>query len=86
MFWFKKRALYITNFVKLWLIGNRTSCRPIRSVVILEFKILLITRIIRDRIGLRSDLLPLLIIIIEIHTADDIKAVLFSGSGQQQVA
>ena len=80
MFWFKKRALYITNFVKLCLIGNRTSCRPIRSVVILVFKTLLITRIVRDRIGLHSDLLPLLIIIIEIHTADDIKAVLFSGS------
>ena len=81
MFCFKKRALYITNFVKLWLIGNRTSCRPIRSVVILVFKILLITRIIRDRIGLHSVLLPLVIIIIEIITADDIKAVFFSGSG-----
>ena len=80
-FGLKKRALYIKNFVKLWLIGNRTSCRPIRSVIILVFKILLITRIIRDRIGLHSVLLPLVIIIIEILTADDIKAVFFSGSG-----
>ena len=55
-----------------WLIGNRTSCRPIRSVIILVIKqiglplrgrpILLITRMITDRIGLHSVLLPLLII------------------------
>ena len=55
----------------LWLIGNRTSCRPIRSVIILVIKqiglplrgrpILLITRMITDRIGLHSVLLPLLI-------------------------
>ena len=60
--------------LKLWLIGNRTSCRPIRSVIILVIKqiglplrgrpILLITRMITDRIGLHSVLLPLLIIII----------------------
>ena len=57
--------------LKLWLIGNRTSCRPFRSVIILVIKqiglpqrvrpILLITRIITDRIGLHSVLLPLLI-------------------------
>ena len=57
--------------LKLWLIGNRTSCRPIRSVIILVIKqiglslrgrpILLITRMITDRIGLHSVLLPLLI-------------------------
>ena len=44
--------------LKLWLIGNRTSCRPIRSVIILVIKqiglplrgrpILLITRMITD--------------------------------------
>ena len=55
----------------LWLIGNRTSCRPIQSVIILVSKqiglplrgcpILLITRMITDRIGLHSVLLPLLI-------------------------
>ena len=55
--------------LKLWLIGNRTSCRPIRSVIILEIKqiglplhgrpILLITCMITDRIGLQSVLLPL---------------------------
>ena len=57
--------------LKLWLIGNRTSCRPIRSVIILAIKqiglplhgrpILLITRMITDRTGLHSVLLPLLI-------------------------
>ena len=60
--------------LKLWLIGNRTSCRPIRSVIILVIKqiglplrghpILLITRMITDRIELHSVLLPLLIITI----------------------
>ena len=49
--------------------GNRTSCRPIQSVIILTIKqiglplrgrpILLITRMITDRIGLHSVLLPL---------------------------
>ena len=68
-----KTALYITIFLKLRLIGNRTSCRPIRSVIILVIKqiglplrgrlILLITRMITDRIGLHSVLLPLLILI-----------------------
>ena len=63
--------------LKLWLIGNRTSCRPIRFVIILVIKqiglplrgrpILLITRMITDRIGLHSVLLPLLIIIIIIY-------------------
>ena len=42
----------------------RTSCRPIQSVIILVIKrgrpILLITRMITDRIGLHSVLLPLL--------------------------
>ena len=60
--------------LKLRLIGNRTSCHPIRSVIILVIKqiglslrgrpILLITSMITDRIGLHSVLLPLLIIII----------------------
>ena len=63
--------------LKLLLIGNRTSCRPIRFVIILVIKqiglplrgrpILLITRMITDRIGLHSVLLPLLIIIIIIY-------------------
>ena len=53
------------------LIGNRTSCCPIQSVIILVIKqiglplrghpILLITCMITDRIGLHSVLLPLLI-------------------------
>ena len=48
--------------LKLWLIGNRTSCRPIRPVIILVIKqiglplcgcpILLITYMITDQIGL----------------------------------
>ena len=56
--------------LKLWLIGNRTSCRPIQSVILLVMKqiglplrgrpILLITHMITDRIGLHSVLLPLL--------------------------
>ena len=55
----------------LWLIGDRTSCRQIRSVIILVIKqigppirvrpILLITRMNTDRIVLHSVLLPLLI-------------------------
>ena len=52
--------------------GNRTSCPPIRSVIILVIKqiglplrgrpILLITRMITDRIGGHEVLLPLLIV------------------------
>ena len=46
------------------------TCRPIRSIIILVIKqilrprILLITRMITDRIGLHSVLLPLLLLII----------------------
>ena len=53
------------------IIGNRSSCPPIWSVIILVIKqiglplrgrpILLITRMVTDRIGLHSVLLPLLI-------------------------
>ena len=53
-----------------------TLCRPIQSVIILVIKqiglplrgrlILLITRMIRDRIGLHTVLLPLLIFCIQI--------------------
>ena len=54
--------------VKLWLTGNKTLCRPVRSVIVLVIKqirlpILLITRMITDRIGLPSVLLPLLILL-----------------------
>ena len=39
VFGFKKRASYITSFVKvIWLIGNRTLCRPVWSVIILVIK------------------------------------------------
>ena len=53
---FKKEQILI----KLWLIGNRTSCRPIRPLR--GRLILLITRMITDQIRLHSVLLPLLII------------------------
>ena len=53
------------------IIGNRTLCRPIQSVIILVIKqiglplrgrpILLVTRMITDRIGLHS--VPLTILI-----------------------
>ena len=71
MFWLKKEPNISQILLKLWLIGNRTSCRPIRSVIILMIKriglplrgrpILLITPMITDPIGLHSVLLPLLI-------------------------
>ena len=69
-----KKSLFSQILLKLWLIGNRTSCRRIWSVIILVIKqiglplrgrpILLITRMITDRTGLHSVLLSLLIIII----------------------
>ena len=59
------------------MINNRTSCRPIWSVIILVIKqiglllrgrlILLITHMITDRIGLHSVLLPLLSTLVTIH-------------------
>ena len=67
--WLKKRAFFSQILLKLWLIGNETSCRPIRSVIIPVIKqiglplrgrqILLITRMITNRIGLHSVQLPL---------------------------
>ena len=74
-FWcfdFKKEPYISQILLKLWLIGNRTSCCPIRSVIIrLVIKqiglplrgrlILLTSRMITDRIGLNSMLLSLLI-------------------------
>ena len=71
-FWFKKEPYISQTVLKLWLIGNRTSCRQIRSVIILVIKqiglplrgrpILLLARMITDQIGLHSVLLPLLLI------------------------
>ena len=71
MFWLKKEPHISQILLKLWLIGNRTSCRPIRSVIILVIKqiglplrgrpILLITRMITDWLELHSVFLPLLI-------------------------
>ena len=63
---FKKGPYLSQILLKLWLIGNRTSCLPIQAVIILVIKqigILLITRMITDRIGLHSVLWPLLITI-----------------------
>ena len=51
--------------LQLWLVGNRTSCGPIRSVttilvILLRRRpIMLISSVITDRIGLHSVLLPL---------------------------
>ena len=69
VFWLKKAPHISQILLKLWLIGNRTSCGPIQSVIILVIKqiglplrgrpILLIIRLITDRIGLHSVLLPL---------------------------
>ena len=68
VFWLKKSLIDHKILLKLWLIGNRTSCCPIRSVIILVIRqigfrlcgrpILLITCMITDRIGLHSVLLP----------------------------
>ena len=59
--------------LKLWLTGNWTSYRAIRSVIILLIKqiglplrgrlILLTTRLIADRVGLHSVPLPLLLLL-----------------------
>ena len=68
---------YISQvLLKLWLIFNRTSCGPIWSVIMLMIKqiklpqlgppILLSTRMITDRIGLHSVVLPLLIVAVMI--------------------
>ena len=64
----QKKSLIYHKF-KSWLIGNRTLCRPIQSVIILVIKqiglplrgrpILLITSMITGRIGLHSVPLPL---------------------------
>ena len=67
VFWFQKDSYILQSLLRLWLIGNRTSCRPIQSVIILVIKqiglprILLIIRMITDRTGLQSVLLPLLL-------------------------
>ena len=81
VFLFKKEPSITQILLKLLLIGNRTSCRPIRSVIILVIKqiglplrgrpILLITRMITDRIGLHSVLLPLLLIIISNNNSNN---------------
>ena len=71
-FFVKKKKKKIWNFLCFNLKkSNRTSCRPIRSVVILVIKqiglplrgrpILLITSMITERIGLHSVLSQLLI-------------------------
>ena len=58
-FWFKKEPYISQILSELWLIGNRTSCRPIRSVIInswLNKSVCMIT----DQIGLYSVLSPLI--------------------------
>ena len=71
VFWFKKEPYISQILLKLWLIGNRTLCRPIQSVIILMIKQIglplcgseLLIHMVTDQIGLHSVLLPLLIII-----------------------
>ena len=82
VFWLKKEPNISQILLKLWLIGNRTSCCPIRSVIILVLikqkglplrgrPILLITCMITDRIGLHSVLLPLLTrVLFQIFSSD----------------
>ena len=58
MFWVQKESSISQFFLKSWSIGNRTSCCPIRSIIILVVKkiglplrgrpILLITRMITE--------------------------------------
>ena len=64
-----QKSLFSQLLLKLWLIGNRTPCHPIQSVIIVVIKqiilplrsrlISLITHLITDRIGLHSVLLLL---------------------------
>ena len=72
-----KKEPYISQvLLKLSFIVNRTSCRPIWSVIMLMIKqsglpqlgppILLSTGMITDRIGLHSVVLPLLIVAVMI--------------------
>ena len=70
-----KKSKISQILLQSWLIGNRTSCRTISSVTILVIKqirlplrgrpILLITRMITDRIGLQIS--PITIINEDIH-------------------
>ena len=72
MFWLRKEPNIPQILLNLWIIGNRTSCRPIRSVIVLVIEqiglplrgcpVLLITRLTTDRIRLHSVLLPLLLL------------------------
>ena len=59
----KKKTKISQILLSLWLlIGDRTLCCPIQSVIVLVIKqIGLHTRIITDQIGLHSVLLPLFI-------------------------
>ena len=54
---FKRWLFLFSQILSVWLIGNRTSCRPILSVIRYGRPIFLISRMITDRIGLHSVLL-----------------------------
>ena len=68
----KRNAFVFSKIVMVMINGNRTLCRPIRSVIIIVTKqiglplggcpILLITGMITDRIGLHSVLIYYFII------------------------
>ena len=60
----KKRAYYITNFVKVMINWQQNFAIILVIKQIGLPRILLITRMTTDRIGLYSDLLPLLILLL----------------------
>ena len=74
-----KKGQISQTWLYFWLTGNSTSCRPVRSVIILVIKqiglplrgqpILLITSIITDRIGLPSVLITIIYIFINTKTS-----------------
>ena len=76
LLWFKKRASLSQILLKLWLIGNKISSRTIRSVIIVVItqiglpRILSITRMITNRIGLHTVLLPSLIIVVRLYSME----------------
>ena len=63
------RRLIRQKYHFLWLIGSKTSCCPNRSVILLVINIIagssdfVITRMITDRTGFHSVLLPLQIVV-----------------------
>ena len=60
VFWIKKKEPNISQILlKLWWIGNRTSCRPIRSVIILVIKYIGRPRFVNHLYDYRPNWTPL---------------------------